>query len=254
MLLAHDLLGPPDAPPLVLVHGITESRATWARVAETLSADHRVLSVDLRGHGDSPAGSRYDPVAYAADVAETVAAVGMADPVIVGHSLGGVVVTAYPSVGSCRAIVNVDQPLRLAGFKDGLLSLAPMLRGSTEQFREAIGMVFDGMRGPLAADEVARVESIRRPDQTVVLGTWKSVLESSTAELDEAIVALTGAVHVPYLSLHGIDPGPDYAEWLHGQIPQATVEVWPDHGHYPHLVDTPRFVARLAAFERELGA
>ena len=130
----------------------------------------------------------------------------------------------------------------------------PLLRGSTEQFREAIGMVFDGMRGPLPTDELARVESIRRPDQTVVLGTWKSVLESSTEDLDASIVALTAAVRVPYLSLHGIDPGPGYAAWLHGLIPQAIVEVWADHGHYPHLVDTSRFLSRLGAFEREVGA
>jgi pimeloyl-ACP methyl ester carboxylesterase len=117
-----------------------------------------------------------------------------------------------------------------------------------------IGMVFDGMRGRLAADEVARVDSIRRPDRTVVLGTWKSVLESSTAHLEASIVALTTAVRMPFLSLHGTDPGPDHAAWLHGLIPQAEVEAWADHGHDVHLVDTPRFLTRLAAFEREVGA
>jgi pimeloyl-ACP methyl ester carboxylesterase len=45
--------------------------------------------------------------------------------------------------------------------------------------------------------------------------------------------------------LHGIDPGPDYAGWLRARVPDAMVEVWPDHGHYPHLVDPERFVARL---------
>jgi pimeloyl-ACP methyl ester carboxylesterase len=252
MLLAHDLLGDEAAPPVVLIHGITESRATWAPVVAALGSDHRVLAVDLRGHGASAEGDAYDPVAYAGDVVATVAAVGIADPLVVGHSLGGVVATAYAAIGQCCAVVDVDQPLHLGGFKDALTALEPMLRGSPEQFRDAIGMVFEQMRGPLSAAESARVEAIRRPDQRVVLGTWQAVLERSAAELDATIRSLTGAVHTPFLSLHGIDPGEDYARWLVEQIPQAVVEVWPDHGHYPHLVDTPRFLARLAAFEREV--
>src|SRR5436305_2038464 len=51
MLLAHELLGPVDAPAVVLIHGITQNRQTWRPVADALSATHRVLLVDLRGHG-----------------------------------------------------------------------------------------------------------------------------------------------------------------------------------------------------------
>jgi len=53
---------------------------------------------------------------------------------------------------------------------------------------------------------------------------------------------------VRYLSLFGIDPGPDYADWLMSPIAGAVVEVWAEHGHYPHLVDPDRFVARLTDF------
>jgi pimeloyl-ACP methyl ester carboxylesterase len=251
MLLAHELAGEPDAPAVVLIHGITESRATWRPIIAVLGGDHRVLAVDLRGHGDSSPGDKYNPGVYARDVIETVAAAGLVDPLVVGHSLGGVVATAYAALGQCRGVLDVDQPLHLGGFKDALLALEPLLRGSPEQFREAIGIVFDQMRGPLPVDEVARVEAIRRPDQTVVLGTWQAVLEGSVEDLEATIRTLTAAVHVPFLSLHGIDPGADYVGWLQAQIPQAVVEVWPDHGHYPHLVDPTRFLTRLAAFERE---
>ena len=48
---------------------------------------------------------------------------------------------------------------------------------------------------------------------------------------------------LPYLAIHGIDPGPAYAAWLTGLIPTATVEVWEGLGHYPHLVDPDRFGA-----------
>ncbi len=68
------------------------------------------------------------------------------------------------------------------------------------------------------------------------------------------MAALAGAVKVPYLSLHGIDPGPEYAPWLTRLVPTATVEVWPEHGHYPHLVDQARFLQRLHDFEAAVHA
>ena len=69
-----------------------------------------------------------------------------------------------------------------------------------------------------------------------------------TSVTDAGVGALAGNVRAPLLSLHGIDPGDDYAGWLTSLVPTATVEVWPDHGHYPHLVDRDRFVERVHAF------
>lgn len=247
--LAYDVAG--DGPPLLLVHGITESSASWAPLVPSLAASHRVITMDLRGHGASSEAATYDLAAMAGDVAAVLAAAGATDDVVlVGHSLGGAVVSAAPALGvRCRAIVNVDQPLALAGFQAGLRQLEPMLRGDTASFQAAIAMVFDGMAGELGGPERARIESLRTPDQTVVLGIWSAVLESPAEDLDAMVTGLARAIAVPYLALHGIDPGPDYAPWLTGLVPTAAVEVWPGVGHYPHLVEPDRFLARLAAFE-----
>ena len=248
MQLTRELSGPTGAPQLVLIHGITESRASWAPVRNALNQRYRVLAVDLRGHGDSPNGDVYDPIAYGSDVVDTLHAVGFDKPIVIGHSLGGVVASAVAALGHAAAVINVDQPLRLAAFKEGLTQLEPMLRGDADSFTSAISIVFDSMVGPLAADERHRIAQLRRADQSVVLATWASVFESSVEELDATIDQLAAAVTVPYLSLHGIDPGVEYAPWLTARIPSATVEVWPDHGHYPHLVDLPRFLRRVDQF------
>jgi pimeloyl-ACP methyl ester carboxylesterase len=254
MRLAHELVGSSHRPPLLLIHGITESHHTWHPLLHQLAEDHHVLAVDLRGHGDSDHSDAYDPLSYAGDVVDTASALGIGAPLVVGHSLGGVVATAFAAIAPCVGVINVDQPLRLAAFKDGLMQLEPLLTGSHEQFVSAIDMVFAGMVGPLQAAEAARVHSLRDADQAVVLGTWHSVLHSSAEELDATVAALAGAVTVPYLSLHGIDPGPEYAPWLTGLVPTATVEVWADHGHYPHLVDQARFLQRLLEFEATVRA
>lgn len=56
------------------------------------------------------------------------------------------------------------------------------------------------------------------------------------------------AIRAPYLLLHGADPGPEYVSWLTSHLPTATVEVWPDAGHFLHLLDPERFVERVIDF------
>lgn len=252
MELAHEVIG--RGPSLVVVHGITESRESWRPLLERMADRWQVLAVDLRGHGASPAADPYDPLTLAADVHDTVVAAGFdgagADaPYLVGHSLGGVVVSAYAAMFPTRAVVNVDQPLRLSSFKEALAQLEPMLRGDEASFQAAIGAVFESMAGPLPPDEAQRISGLRRAAQPVVLGIWGTVFDSTAEELDATVDALVGGVRSPYLALHGIDPGADYGRWLCGAVPTATFEVWADHGHYPHLVDPARFLARLAEFD-----
>jgi pimeloyl-ACP methyl ester carboxylesterase len=236
--------------PIVLVHGITESSATWARLAADLARDHRVLVVDLRGHGASDRAAPYDPMTFAEDLHAAVVAAGfdLSSCLVIGHSLGGLVATVYAGMFPCAAVINVDQPLALAGFQDGLRALEPLLRGSEDEFRQAVDMVFGAMAGRLPAEEVDRLGAIRRPEPDVVLGVWSTVLDATPEELDAQVAELLDGVEVPYLALHGIDPGVEYDAWLKARIRGASVEVWADYGHYPHLVDPERFLARVRRF------
>lgn len=207
-----------DGPPVVLVHGLTESAPVWDPIVERLAGDHRVITLDLRGHGRSarPASGDYGQAALSSDLAAVLdaAEVGAA-PHLVGHSLGGLVVAADAAARPVASVVVVDQPLRLAGKR--------------------------------------RLRALRRPDQEVVLGVWSFLLEAPPAEIeaviDRAITVDPAVAHavVPHLTLLGTAPDPDYPSWLARRIPGAVVEVWDGHGHYPHLVDPDRFTARLRA-------
>jgi len=243
-----------SGPMLVLVHGITENRRTWDPLVAPLARDHTVVALDLRGHGRSGSGPSYDLASMAADVHDLVEAVGGGPPLLVGHSLGGTVVSAYAAAQPCRGVVNVDQPLALAGFQDALRQLEPLLRGDQASFEAAIDAVFESMAGALGAEQRARVSALRQARQDVVLAIWAPVLDLPAGALDAMVTSLGTAITAPYLSVHGIDPGPGYADWLAGVIHSAQVEVWPGRGHYPHLVEPERFQARLAAFEATLPA
>ncbi len=237
--------------PLVLVHGITESRRTWdPLLAPLLAAGYRVIAVDLRGHGGSSRVAPYDLGTMAADLGVVLQIEGADDALLVGHSLGGAVVSAYAAGGPCRGVINVDQPLALSGFQEVLRDLQPMLEGDAESFQGAIAAIFEQMAAPLDGAERRRVDRIRTAEPDVVLGVWETMFTATTADLDEMVDTLAAAIEVPYLSVHGIDPGPDYAGWLTGKIPTATVEVWEGQGHYPHLIAQQRFIERVVEFDR----
>jgi pimeloyl-ACP methyl ester carboxylesterase len=251
--LAYEVIG--DEEPqhtFVLVHGITECSAAWDPVVSRLAPGCQVITVDLRGHGDSERRPPYDVFTMANDLDTVLRDVGVDDAVIVGHSLGGMVVSAYAAAGyPARGIVNVDQPLETSGFKEVLTSIEPTLRGSTEEFRALIEGMFATFNGPLPASERARLDAVSSPEQDVVVGVWDIVLTSSPADLTALSDNLARSVKLPYLSLHGTD-APGYEEWLTSRVPSATYEVWPDHGHYPHLVDPDRFVERVETFSSSL--
>jgi pimeloyl-ACP methyl ester carboxylesterase len=82
--------GDPGGPPILLLHGITQSSATWAWLVPHLAADHRVVRLDLRGHGRSGrTPGAYALPGYTADAAAVCEQVLAQPAVLVGHSLGG---------------------------------------------------------------------------------------------------------------------------------------------------------------------
>ena len=111
--------GESGAPPIVFVHGLGSSAATWAGCMDILGRRHEVVAVDLLGHGDSPVPD--DPDAYSRDTAladlDEVLASLDEPAVLVGHSLGGYLSLAHAVTrpGAARAIVVINTG---PGFRD----------------------------------------------------------------------------------------------------------------------------------------
>lgn len=247
--IAFDTVG--EGPSVILVHGITESRRSWdPLIPAFVDAGYEVTAVDLRGHGESSVTPPFDSLSLGRDIAEVAAHKDR--PLIIGHSLGGVIAAICASHAEVRGAIILDQPLALAGFQAGLQEAEPFLRGSDAEFGAAMAQIFASMAGPLGGSAYDHIEGLRHGRQEVVLGVWDQILTTPVEELDGVVATMTAGITAPVLSLHGIDPGPDYAPWLTTRIPTAVTEIWADHGHYPHLVDPDRFLARVRAFDESL--
>jgi len=219
--LSHDIAG--AGPLLVAVHGITEDRRSWDRVP--LAEHVRTL---------------------AGDVHELVASLGDGEPpLVVGHSFGGVVATAYASRFPVRGVVDVDQRLDVAPLPE---QVAQTMRGpGFEDFMRSFFRPFYGELDPAVAAELDEHRQLR---QDVVAGAWTPLLDLGAPELTAWMRDLTTLPpSTAYLSLHGLPVDEGYATWLRAQIPGAVVETAPAATHYPHLADPAWFVQRLIAFD-----
>jgi pimeloyl-ACP methyl ester carboxylesterase len=94
--LAYIDAGPRNAPPLVLIHGYTDSARDWAPIAPLLMRRFRLIIVDLRGHGRSGKPeccyTRFD---FAYDVKLLLDTLHIARADIAGHSLGSIVAQTF---------------------------------------------------------------------------------------------------------------------------------------------------------------
>jgi pimeloyl-ACP methyl ester carboxylesterase len=110
--VAYRAWGPAGAPGVVLVHGGAAHSGWWDHVAPLLPA-HRVVALDLTGHGDSDRRREYDPFLWAREVVAVAAAAGLHRPVVVGHSMGGWVATtvAVEHAADVSSVVVIDSPL-----------------------------------------------------------------------------------------------------------------------------------------------
>ena len=108
--------GKSDAPVVVALHGITASGLAWSQVAELLGESVTLLSLDLRGRGESSNHSGpFGIETHADDVIAVCDHVGIKKTILAGHSMGAFVasVCARQHPGRILALVLVDGGLPL---------------------------------------------------------------------------------------------------------------------------------------------
>ena len=141
-----------------------------------LAEDFKVIAVDLRGHGESERPAAVRRVHDGGRCARVADAAGAIDPLLVGHSLGGAVVSIYAATYPTRGVVNIDQidaARRVQGHAHEHRADAPRRR--RRRSRRLMNQIITGELRPAPASERARIEAGSSLEQDVVLGVWDLV-------------------------------------------------------------------------------
>jgi pimeloyl-ACP methyl ester carboxylesterase len=245
--------GPRDAPPIVLIHCFTCAIDWWDRMMPLLEKRHRVVAVDLLGHGGSEKPSSGYSMEYQAQlVAYALRELDVEDATIVGHSLGGIVGTALTEArpGLVERLAIIDQAPENDGYGAHLplsaaLTFTPVVGEAlwliTPEFaiRDGLGVAFAPDHD--VPDEF--VEDFRRLTYNSYSSSPREENDyTDAAPLDERLRE-TG---VPVLAIFGAeeqiyDPEESLAAYA---AVGAETELVPGAGHSPN-VERPVLTATL---------
>jgi pimeloyl-ACP methyl ester carboxylesterase len=191
-----------DLPPLILVHGCGLDHGSLTRQTEFLSKSHRVISMDLRGHGKSDAPHQdYTMAAFADDLAWLCTELALVKPTVVGHSMGGNVAlelaARYPELLS--SLVMIDSVvLPPKALLDTLPSqFAEALAGP--QYLDAYRQSLSAMCLPTDKQSSQVIASLHVPKHVLA-----SALPNHTTNYDASGAAT--ACHVPIAYIFSIMP------------------------------------------------
>ncbi len=214
---------------LVFVHGSGDSAQVWAPLIRLLP-EYQCIALDLPGHGALTAepGAEVMSVGdYAAYVREELSRRGIAQPTLVGHSLGGAIALrlALDAPSAVARIVLVGSGARLR--------VAPaFLQEASEAGPQGVAAI---TRMSFAANHTTQADAF----QAQRAPTAPGVLYRDLAACDRFdVMGEVESISQPTLLIVGADDRmtpPKYAEYLHARLASSSLVVIPDAGHYAQI-------------------
>lgn len=236
-------------PALVFIHGGLANRTFWDGELKTFAASHRVVALDLAGHGESGTNRKqWGLPEFGADVAAVVAAEHLKKIILFGNSLGGPVAieAALRLPGQAIGVVGVDTFQSLS-YK----MTADQARQRAEAFRRDYAGSMKEMVKALFhpdADPAIGADAERRMSQTSPEAAYQMFL--SMADYDPATAARR--LTVPLRAING-DLYPTDLKNVRSVKPDFEVIVMKHMGHYPMLERPQEFDAHVSEVVKALS-
>ncbi|MFG6198121.1 alpha/beta fold hydrolase [Nonomuraea sp. JJY05] len=242
--------GPRDAPALLLIHGSASSTRSWDALVPLLTGSHRVVRIDLLGHGRSakPADQSYAIPDQARRAGAVLDRLGIEHAVVVGHSSGGVVATALaeerPDLVTALVLVNTGPSLGAFIAPDPAGPGPSQWPPTDEQLRRFASTGFSRAGYQIPHELLDEVRAM-------TFHTFATTMQATRHYMEQrALPDRLRGLGKPLLVIFGEDDrrwrsssASDYRA-----VPGAKVELLPGLGHSPLLEDPPRTAAPLLAF------
>lgn len=248
-MLSYSEFGAPDAPTVLIVHGLFGSGRNWGVIAKRLSDQARVITVDQRNHGQSGWTKTHTYADMADDLAELIVHLG--GPVhVVGHSMGGkaamVLAVQKPELVE-RLVVGDIAPV---AYTHSQMQFITAMRevDLTKLSRRSDAETQLGKMGVEPALQSFFTQSLDVPGKR-----WRLNLDVLAQDMDKILSfpPLESDFHGPTLFLSGAES--DYVTAEHRPtikrlFPSARFAKLPNAGHWLHA-DKPReFESALRTF------
>lgn len=258
--------GNPANPAVVCLHGGNQTAHSWDLVSLALADRYHVVAVDQRGHGDTEwprdgVATRQD---MAGDAKAIIEQLGLVKPIVMGHSMGGIVtmtlLSAHPGIASRAVIVDVGPELSPAGQKHiGDFIRSVDVVGSLEDFVDRVSE-YDTFRSREHISRTVIYNVMRRVDGMLVskhdhrgFGLFgedgKPLQRIDRPSLDDM-----PKITCPVLVLRGAQSDvflPEQAERMVGRLSKGQLLEIPACGHNIHSQNTPAFIAAVEKFLAE---
>ncbi|MEV4178988.1 alpha/beta fold hydrolase [Nonomuraea sp. NPDC049709] len=242
--------GPRDAPALLLIHGSASSTRSWDPLVPMLTRSHRVIRIDLLGHGRSakPADRSYAIPDQARRAGTALDRLGVTHATVVGHSSGGAVATALaeerPDLVTALAFINTGPSLDAFIAPESAAIDPSQWPPTDEQLRQFASTGFSRAGYQIPQELLDEVRAM-------TFHTLTSTMRATSEYLmQQALPDRLRGLGKPLLVIFGEDDrrwrsssAADYRT-----VPGAEVELLPGLGHSPNLEDPPRTATRLLAF------
>lgn len=231
------------SPALVFVHCWTCSRQIWDAQVPRFAKDHRVVTLDLAGHGESGRGRKeWTIAAYGDDVAAVVRALDLKSVVLIGHSMGGPVILEAARRLSDRVIglvpvdtlTDVERPAKPEEVQSFLAPFRADFKAAATTFIRQV--MFVPASDPRLIERVVAATAAAPPE--VAIGSLANAISYDAAA---ALLEIKAPIH----GVNG-DKFPTNVEANRRHARSYDVTIMKGVGHYLMLEDPERFSRLLA--------
>ncbi|ANH68869.1 alpha/beta fold hydrolase [Mitsuaria sp. 7] len=247
--------GDPSGTPVIFVHGLLGSHLSWqAQVGSPALQRHRLITFDLRGHGQS--GKPSEPERYVEgrrwgqDLASVISASGAQRPVLVGWSLGAAVISNYLAAQGDAAVAGVVyvggvielDPAQIVPHPDVYRDMnSADLRTRLDAERAFIVLCFHRQPGDEVFQRLLANASLASFDMQRVVHRMSVAAEQGLRRAGKPMLQIYGEQD----ALVRAKPSADRARALN---PAIRTTFYEDAGHAPFVEAADRFNAELVGF------
>ena len=248
--------GDPSKPGVVLIHGGAAHAHWWTFIAPQLARHYHVVALDMSGHGDSGRREEYPREIWAKEamaVAADAALIGA--PVLVGHSLGGMVSVVAASLYGDRlaGAIIVDSPIRAPDPESQEGAQGRMFRNPKTYPDVATAMQHFRLMPPQPCENRFILDYVARQSLHQVAGGWtwkfdpKVFIRFSLRPMNEYLADARCRVGVLRAELSDLVP-PEIGEYIYELLDRNAPIVEIPQAHHHLILDQPlAFIAAVRA-------